>query len=433
MDHEPKGWELSMTTNHQSTRWVMIGLGFTATVINYLDRQTLSVVAPVLIDRYHMSAMTYSWIVTAFMLAYTVMNPVWGNIIDRLGTRLGYALATAAWSAAAVAHAFIRGPVSLGICRFLLGMGEGGNWPAGVKVAAEWFNAEERALATGIFNSGSAFGSVFAAPVIVWIVLKFGWRAAFAFIGGAGFLWLIGWMRIYYTPASALAPTQTRRIAPWTLLKLRFVWSFTLSKIFMDPAWYFYVFWFPEYLKQVRHFNLASIGRYAWIPFLAAGFGNFVGGWLCGAVLKWGVSLTVARKGTLTLFAFLMTAAIPAALVSNPFVSLAFVSIAMFGYNGCAAIMLAFPADVFPAASVASVFGVAALGSGFGGIVSAPLTGMLIDHYSYMPAFIVFGLIPVASISIVWTLLGPLQPLIGIEQRARGAANHSTHAEIPGV
>jgi ACS family hexuronate transporter-like MFS transporter len=229
-------------------------------------------------------------------------------------------------------------------------------------------------------------------------------------------------MWIYYTPAGAVAPRAIRRMAPWRLVKIRFVWSFTLSKVFMDPAWYFYVFWFPEYLKRARHFNLASIGKYAWIPFLAAGIGNFVAGWLCGAVLKWRVGLTLARKGTLTLFALLMTCAIPAALVSNPFVSLAVISVAMFGYNGCAAIMLAFPSDAFPSAQVASVFGLAALGSGFGGIVSAPLTGWLIDHYSFLPAFIFFGLIPIVSISIVWTLMGPLEPPIGIEQ-ANTASN----------
>ena len=405
-----------MMPTNKSIRWTMIGLGFTVTVINYLDRQTLSVAAPVIIDHYRMSAFTYSWIVAAFMLAYTIMNPIWGQIVDRLGTRTGYALATALWSAVAVAHAFIWGPVSLGICQFLLGIGEAGNWPSGVKVAAEWFDTKERALATGIFNSGSAFGSVFAAPVIVLIVLKFGWRAAFAVIGSTGFIWLIAWMYIYYTPSSSVAPRSIKRLPPWKLLRIRFVWTFTLSKLFMDPAWYFYVFWFPQYLKRARHFDMASIGKYAWIPFLAAGVGNFAAGWLCGAVLNLGVGLNVARKGTLTLFALLMTCAIPAALVSNPFVSLAFVSVAMFGYNGCAAIMLAFPADVFPSDKVASVFGLGAFGSGFGGMIFAPLTGLLIDHVSFMPAFIFFGLIPLLSISIVWILMGPLQPMIGIEQ-----------------
>lgn len=403
-----------MTTNNKSIRWVMIGLGFTITVINYLDRQTLAVVAPVVITRFHMSAVTYSWVVAAFMLAYTVMNPVWGHIIDRLGTRMGYALAIAAWSAVAIAHAFILGPVSLGICQFLLGIGEAGNWPAGVKLASEWFDAKERALATGIFNSGSAFGSVFAAPVIVFIVLKLGWRAAFAIVGAAGFVWLFAWLSIYYTPAGTAPPATIRRIPPWRLLKIRFVWSYTLSKLFMDPAWYFYVFWFPQYLKRARHFDLTSIGKYAWIPFLAAGIGNFAGGWLCGAVLGWGVGLNLARKGSLTFFALLMTCAIPAALVPNPFVSLALVSVAMFGYNACAAIMLAFPADVFPSNKVASVFGLGALGSGFGGMVFAPLTGLLIDHFSFLPAFIFFGLIPVVSISIVWSLMGPLKPMIGL-------------------
>jgi len=391
----------------------MIGLGFTATLINYLDRQTLSVVAPVLIDYYHMTSVTYSWILFAFMGAYTAMNSVWGPVIDWLGTRLGYALATLAWSAAAVAHAFISGPWSLGICRFLLGVGEAGNWPAGTKIVAEWFAARERALASGIFNSGSAIGAILAPPLIVWIVLQLGWRAAFAGVGAVGFVWVAAWSRIYYTPTYAAPAEQKKRVPPWQLLRIRFVWSLTLAKIFMDPAWYFYVFWFPEYLKRVRNFDLASIGKYAWIPFLGGGIGNFVGGWLSGAVLQRGVSVTVARKATLSLFAILMTSAIPAVLVSNPFLSMALVSIAMFGYNGCAAIMLAFPADVFPSESVASVFGLAALGSGSGGMVSALLTGWVVSRYSYLPAFIGFGLIPLISLSIVWFLMGPLEPVAG--------------------
>ena len=234
-----------MTRNNQSIRWVMIGLGFTVTVINYLDRQTLAVAAPLLIDRYRMSAVTYSWIVAAFMLAYTVMNPVWGRVLDRPRHARGLRPRNRCVVGC-------RGGTSV-----YLGAGIAGNLPvpagrrrgwelAGRKLAAEWFNAKERALATGIFNSGSAFGSVLAAPVIVWIVLKFGWRAAFAVVGATGFVWLIGWMWIYYTPASAVAPRAIRRMAPWRLVKIRFVWSFTLSKVFMDPAWYFYVFWFPS-------------------------------------------------------------------------------------------------------------------------------------------------------------------------------------------
>ena len=387
----------------------MIGLAFTATLINYLDRQTLSVIAPMLMDQYRMSSITYSWIVSAFMLSYTVMNAVWGPLIDRVGTRLGYALTVAAWSAAAVAHAFVTGPLSLGICRFLLGVGEAGNWPAGVKVTAEWFAAKERALASGIFNSGSAIGAIIAPPLVVLVVLQLGWRAAFGLIGTLGFVWVAVWSCIYYTPRKLSGIDGKKRISPWRLLRIRFVWSFALAKLFMDPVWYFYVFWFPEYLRRVRHFNLTSIGKYAWIPFLGAGIGNFAGGWLCGAALQRGISVTVARKGTVTIFAILMTSAIPAVFVSSPMASIALVSLAMFGYNGCAAVMLAFPADVLPAETVASVFGLGAFGAGFGGMVFSPLTGWVISHYSYQPVFTAFGLMPLLSVSIIWLLLGRLE------------------------
>ena len=264
-------------------RWIMIALVFWATVINYLDRQTLSVVAPLLIDRFHMSNMTYSQIIFGFMLAYTIMNGASGPIIDRLGTRAGYAFTMAWWSAAAMLHALARGPLSLGIGRFLLGMGEAGNWPAGVKVVAEWFPAEERAFASGIFNSGSSVGAILAPPLVVWIVLKFRWQYAFLFVGAAGFVWLLCWLTIYHTPVEVERPQAASRIPILKLLRTRFVWAFTLSKIFIDPVWYFYIFWFPEYLKRVRHFDMAAIGKYAWIPFFVAVCGQSARRWTVGA------------------------------------------------------------------------------------------------------------------------------------------------------
>src|SRR6202011_1537463 len=174
-------------------RWLMIALVFWATVINYLDRQTLSVAAPVLREQFHMSNVAYSRVVFAFMLAYTIANGISGPLIDRLGTRLGYALTMAWWSASAILHAFATGPVSLGLYRFLLGMGEAGNWPAGVKVVSEWFPAEERALAAGIFNTGASVGAILAPPVVAWILLTWGWPAAFLSIGILGFIWLLIW------------------------------------------------------------------------------------------------------------------------------------------------------------------------------------------------------------------------------------------------
>jgi MFS transporter, ACS family, hexuronate transporter len=381
----------------------MISLVFAATVINYLDRQTLSVAAPVLIEQFHMSNVAYSRIVFAFMLAYTIMNAVSGPLIDRLGTKAGYALCIAWWSASSVLHAFARGPISLGAYRFLLGMGEAGNWPAGVKVVAEWFPERERALASGVFNSGSSVGAILAPPVVAFILLRFGWPSAFLFIGLLGFVWLGFWWKFYRTPEAAVV--EERPPSAWRLFRMRLVWSFTLSKIFMDPAWYFYIFWFPEYLKHSRHFDMASIGAFAWIPFAVAGIGNLLGGVIGSWLLRRGLPVMVARKTALTLFALLMTAAIPAVLVNSAWLSIAFVSVAVAGYTGGLANMLALPADVFPKNAVASVWGLASMGAGFGGMIFTLLTGWVVDHFSFTPVFIGFGLIPLVSAGILWTLM----------------------------
>jgi len=380
----------------------MISLVFLATVINYLDRQTLSVVAPTLMREFQMTNLTYSRIVFAFMLAYTVMNGVSGPLIDRVGTRLGYAVCVAWWSTAAVLHVFATGAWSLGIARFLLGMGEAGNWPAGVRVVAEWFPVRERAFAAGLFNSGSSIGALIAAPLVAWLSVTFGWRAAFAAVGATGFAWLILWRMVYRRPPDqSVTGEKEVRIRPSRLIRDRFVWMFTLSKVFMDPVWYFYIFWFPQYLQNARGFDLAAVGKFAWIPFLTADAGNLLGGALSGWLIRKTLSPSNARKVSVGVFAVLMTAAIPAVLVKDSFSAIALVSIATLGYTGAGANMLALPADVFPKSNVASIWGLASMGSGFGGMVFALMTGWLVDTYSYVPAFAIFGLIPLLSAFLV--------------------------------
>jgi ACS family hexuronate transporter-like MFS transporter len=388
-------------------RWAMIALAFFATLINYLDRQSLSVAAPVIRLQFHLSNVGYSRILFAFLLAYTIMNGVSGLVIDRLGTRVGYALFVGWWSLWALLHALARGAISLGTFRFLLGIGEAGNWPGAVKVVAEWFPAEERSLASGIFNSGSAAGAILAPPVIAFLLLKFGWRSAFVMVGCLGFVWLAAWLRLYRLPDAAdrpaLAPLPLRQ-----LLQSRFVWSFMLSKIFMDPVWYFYTFWFPEYLHDSRHFDMTNIGRYAWIPFFVAGLGSAGGGFIAKGFLNLGMSVTAARKSAVTIAALLMTMAIPAVLTENSALSITFVSVAMAGYTAALANMLAMPADIFPAKAVASVYGIASMGSGFGGMIFMLLTGWMVDRYSYVPVFLLFGLIPLVCAFVLWTMIGPL-------------------------
>ncbi|MGA3323984.1 MAG: MFS transporter [Terriglobia bacterium] len=397
-----------MKRSHPSLRWLMVALAFSATALNYLDRQTLSVTAPVLIDHFRMDHQSYSRVVFAFMLAYTIGNGISGPLLDRLGTRLGFALTMAWWSAAGMLNGLARGPWSLGVFQFLLGSGEAGNWPASVKVVAEWFPTEERALASGIFNSGSAAGAILAPPVVVWLLLHYGWRQAFVGVGLLGYIWIAIWCWLYYTPEGVRSEVKPPKVPLSKLLRTRFVWSFTLSKVLLDPVWYFYIFWFPEYLKSARHFSMASIGKYAWIPFCVGGLGNILGGGVSGWMLRRGMSLTVARKGGVTLFAVLMTSAIPAVLVADVRVSIAWVSLAMLGYTGCCSIMLAFPADVFPKNLVGSIWGIASMGAGLGGMTFALLTGWVLDHFSYVPVFVGFGLLPLVSAGLLWALLGPI-------------------------
>jgi ACS family hexuronate transporter-like MFS transporter len=390
-------------------RWIMVGLGFAATLINYLDRQTLSVAAPVLRKQFGIGEESYGLIVSAFMLAYTVSNGLSGALLDRLGTRIGYAMCMVWWSTAGILHALAAGPLSLGIFRFLLGMGEAGNWPAAVKVVTEWFPPRERALASGIFNSGSALGAILAPPLVVWILLQWGWKCAFVMVGLAGYLWLVAWWFIYRTPGNVQRGPSARPALPWELLRTQFGGWFTVSRIFIDPAWYFYIFWFAKYLNTERAFSLAEIGKTAWIPFLAAGLGNLAGGALVALLLRF-MPLQDARKAGFTVFAAMMTAAIPAVFASSVAWSIAWVSLASFGYTGSLANSLAFPADVFPKNMVASIYGLASMGSGFGGMIFSWLSGLAISRFGYTPVFVGYGIMPLFSIAIVLFLMGPLSP-----------------------
>jgi len=396
--------------NLSAFRWVVISLAFLATVVNYLDRQTLSVIAPELKRQFQMADETYGLILSAFMLAYTIMNGVSGAVIDRIGTKLGYALCMGWWSTAGMLHAMATGPLTLGIFRFLLGAGEAGNLPAAVKVVSEWFPPRERALASGIFNSGAAIGALIAPPLVAWLVIGWGWPTAFIIVGASGYLWLVVWWIVYQTPESVRREVETRPATPWRLFGTRFVSVLTLSKIFVDPVWYFYIFWIPKYLSTVHGFTLAQIGKTAWIPFLSADIGNIAGGVFTHWVIRRGVPVPKARKIAVTVFAIMMTAAIPAVFTGSAAIALAWVSVATFGYAGYNANSLAFPADVFPRNMVGSIWGLASMGAGFGGMLFSWLSGAMIDRFGYFPVFIGYGILPLIALILVIGPMGPLVP-----------------------
>ena len=385
-------------------KWWMLSFAFLATVINYLNRQTLSVMAPVLLQQFRISATSYSRIVFAFMLAYTFMNGVSGRLLDRLGTKIGYGLTIAFWSGAELLNALTAGALSLGIFQFLLGVGEAGNYPAGVKLITEWFPPEERSQASGIFNSGASIGAILAPPLLAWIMLAHGWRTAFVVIGLLGFVWLAGWLAIYREPQAASAGDQADRLPLKTLLRSRFLWQFTLSKVFSDPVWYFYIFWVPQYLRVAHSFTLRQIGETAWIPFFTATLGNLAGGAVFTGLSRAGAVPATARRIAILIFTVLMVPAIFVGAISGAAGCIALISVATFGYSGALANLLAIPGDVFPKGAVASIWGFASMGSGIGGMIFSLLTGWLVDHYSFRPVFILFGVIPLAAAWIVWTL-----------------------------
>jgi ACS family hexuronate transporter-like MFS transporter len=344
-------------------KWWMLSFAFFATVINYLNRQTLSVMAPVLLQQFRISATSYSHIVFAFMLAYTFMNGVSGRLLDRLGIRIGYGLTIAFWSGAEILNALSAGALSLGIFQFLLGVGEAGNYPAGVKLIAEWFPPEERSHASGIFNSGASIGAILAPPLLALIILVSGWRTAFVVIGLLGFIWLAVWLAIYREPEATSTKVQADRLPLRMLLRSRFLWQFTLSKVFSDPVWYFYIFWFPQYLKVAHSFSLREIGETAWIPFFTATIGNLGGGAVFTGLLRAGAETVSARRLAVLIFSALMVPAIFVGAISSATGCIALISTATFGYSGALANLLAVPGDVFPKGAVASIWGFASMGS----------------------------------------------------------------------
>ncbi|HVZ64579.1 MAG TPA: MFS transporter [Lacunisphaera sp.] len=390
-------------------RWVIIGFAFLATVLNYIDRQTLSVLAPTLRTDCGITDAQYGLIISAFLGAYTLSNGISGAFVDRVGTKIGYAIFVLWWSISAMLHAFARGPWSLGAFRMLLGVGEAGNWPAAVKIVSEWFPPQERTLAAGVFNSGAAIGAVVAAPLVAFLAIHSGWRIAFVITGSLGFLWLLGWWRVYRSPAPDRAIPRPAPVPVRRLVRTRFVAMFTLSKIFIDPVWYFYIFWIPKYLNSVFNFTLEDIGRTAWIPFATADAGNLLGGLVTGWMIRHGVPVPLARKGSAVMFGLLMTAAIPAIFAATPAHAITWISIATLGYTGYTANTLAFPAEVFPQEAVGSIWGLASMGAGFGGMVFASLSGWMIERHGYVPVFIVYGVLPLVGIALIVLAIGRLE------------------------
>jgi MFS transporter, ACS family, aldohexuronate transporter len=407
-------------------RWWIAGLIFLATLINFIDRLTIAILGPVITTQLGLTNLQFASITTWFLVAYTASQGLSGKLYDRLGPRRGFTLSILVWSLAASAHAFARGFVSLSCLRFVLGLGEAGNWPGAARVIAEWFPVRQRALGMGIFNSGVCVGSILAPPLIVWLQLRYGWQATFLTTGALGFGWLILWLSFYESPERhrAITPEEYalikegqapaapgQKIAWRDLLRFRQTWAIVLSRFLTDPVWWLYITWLPLYLYKARGFDLKKIGMFAWVPFVAADAGSLLGGWLSGYLIMRGWSADKARKAVIAVSALLMTAGIPAALANNAMLALAFISLVTFGFQTWINNVQTMPSDFFPQQAVASVAGLGGVGAGIGAIIYVLTTGWVVDHFSYTPILIVAGVLPLLGTAVLFLLGGQIRQL----------------------
>ena len=414
-------------------RWWIVSLIFLATLINYIDRLTISVLAPVITKDLGLSNTEFGGVVTWFLLAYTISQGVSGKLYDRIGTRLGFTFSIITWSAAAAGHAFARGLASLSALRFVLGFGEAGNWPGAAKAVAEWFPVRQRALGMAIFNSGAAIGSVVAPPLIIWLQLRYGWQTTFLVTGALGFFWLALWLVFYRTPdrhrwitdeeralireapevesGSEEAAAVDSQAAPrWRdLLRHRQVWAIVVARFFTDPVWWLYITWLPLYLYNARGFSLKEIGLFAWVPYVAADAGSLLGGWASGYLIARGWSVDRARKTVIAAAALLMPAGIFAAFVESPFVALALIALVLFGFQVWINNVQTLPSDFFHERAVGTVAGLGGTGAGIGAMLFTLGTGWVVDHFSYVPVLVAAGVLAPLGTLVLFALAGPVK------------------------
>ena len=405
-------------------RWGICGLLFFATTINYIDRQVIGLLKPVLEKDLGWNEADYGWIVFAFQAAYAAMMPLAGRIIDALGTRLGYLIAVAVWSAAAAAHALAGSALQFGIARFALGFGESANFPAALKTVANWFPVRERALATGLFNSGANIGAIIAPLAVPWLAVHYGWRSAFILTGGAGFIWIALWWLFYHEPSEStrlsaaeraiidegrdMAAPAVQRVSYAELLRDRMAWAYLIGKFLTDPVWWFYLFWLPGFLNRTYHLDLESLGLPIVVIYQASTVGSVGGGWISSTLLRRGWSLNRARKTAMLICAITV---LPVMFVyqagGHLWIAVLLIALGAAGHQGWSANIYNLPGDVLPSSAVASVVGLGGMGGAIGGMIVAPAVGYWLDfsHGAYGPLFFAAGTMYLLALLIIHLLV----------------------------
>ncbi len=405
-------------------RWYIAFLLCLSSALNYLDRQTLSVLADTIQRELKLTTVDYSYITSSFLVSYTIMYAVSGRLVDFLGTRRSFLIFVSGWSVANMLHALANTALRFSFFRFLLGATEPANFPAGVKAVTEWFPMRERALAIGIFNAGTAVGAALAVPVVSFVALQWGWRWAFVATGATGFIWIAIWSACYRLPHehSRLSPDEKRLILSdsegtaegpagsvplATLLAMRTTWGCILARVLTDPISYFLNFWIPKYLQQERGFSLADLGKYIWIPFVALALGNIASGAIPRYLISRGWSLNRARKTTMFVVSCLMPViCLTVTRVPSAAMATALVTVMMFLHAAWGNITI--PAEVFPKHVVGSVSGFGGALGGVAGVITQLTIGWVVQHLSFAPIFAAISGAYLLAFAAVHLLVGEL-------------------------
>ncbi|GBQ31113.1 MFS transporter [Gluconacetobacter azotocaptans] len=381
-------------------RWLICSLLFAATTINYVDRQVLSLLKPLLEAKFSWTERDYSYLVIVFQACYVVGFVSFGKLIDKVGTRLGYAVCMTVWSIASIGHAFVSGTVSFAAMRGLLGFGESGNFPSALKAVSEWFPSRERALAVGIVTAGTSIGAIMAPATVPWLAVTWGWQATFIITGLSGFIWLAVWLYSYRIPEekASLSADELRYIRQDTqsdttpefegrwidLLKMKVTWAFAIGKFMTDPIWFFILFWLPSYFSDRYHLNLQHLGLPLMAVYLSTSVGSVGGGWLSSFLVSKGWKVAHARRAVMLLMAALVVPLAFSAHVDAMWLMIALLSLAAAAHQGWSVNIYSLPADHFPKEIIASVQGIGGMAGSIGGMLFPLGVGVLLDHYRHL-------------------------------------------------
>jgi MFS transporter, ACS family, hexuronate transporter len=412
-----------------SGRWTICAMLFVATTINYMDRQVLSILKPILGGQLiHLHPLIPGWptvetsinltdqqygnVLAAFQIAYALGVVFAGRFVDRVGCRKGYPIVTGLWSLAAMAHALVRSVLGFGIARFFLGLGESGNFPAAVKATAEWFPPKERALATGIFNSGAGVGAILAPLAVPWVALHFGWRASFLITGVFSVAWIIWWSIRYHRPQEATDWTPGHAAAPpasvlawWRLLRFRQAWGFMLGKFLTDPVWWFLLFWLPQYFHSRFGVNLTHLGPPLVTIYVISTFGSIYGGWLPKGYMRLGMTLKKARLAAMLTCASLVVPILVAGSIGSEWIAVGLISLAAAAHQGWSANIFTTASDMFPSEHVGTVVSFGQVAGALGGAIFQPIAGHILQlTHSYVPLFLYSGCAYLIALLLLRTL-----------------------------